>query len=80
MAITSPNGRLVVAAPAKVNLFLHVTGRRDDGYHELESLFILIDWCDTVTLSPRDDAAIVRVGEVAGVAEVDDLTIRAAGA
>jgi 4-diphosphocytidyl-2-C-methyl-D-erythritol kinase len=80
MAITSPHGRVVVAAPAKVNLFLHVTGRRDDGYHELESLFVLIDWCDMLTLSPRDDAAIVRAGEVAGVAEADDLTVRAAGA
>jgi len=72
--------RLVVAAPAKINLFLHVTGRRDDGYHLLESLFVLIDWCDTLTLSARADAAIVRAGEVAGVAESDDLALRAARA
>ncbi len=51
---------LVVPAPAKVNLFLHVTGRRDDGYHLLESLFALVDLADTVTLALRDDRAMVR--------------------
>jgi len=71
---------LVVMAPAKVNLFLHVTGRRADGYHTLESLFALIDLADTVTLERRDDGAIVRPGAVAGVAEDDDLAVRAARA
>ena len=71
---------LVVPAPAKVNLFLHVTGRRADGYHTLESLFALIDLADTVTLARRDDGAIVRPGSVAGVAEEDDLAVRAARA
>lgn len=71
---------LVVPAPAKVNLFLHVTGRRADGYHTLESLFALIDLADTVTLSRRDDGAVVRPGTVAGVAEDDDLAVRAARA
>ena len=71
---------LVVPAPAKVNLFLHVTGRRADGYHLLESLLVLIDWCDTIALSARSDSAIVRVGDVAGVAETDDLAVRAAHA
>ena len=71
---------LVVPAPAKVNLFLHVTGRRADGYHTLESLFALIDLADTVTLARRDDGAIVRPGAVAGVAEDDDLAVRAARA
>ena len=71
---------LVVAAPAKVNLFLHVTGRRTDGYHLLESLFTLIDFADTLTLTLRDDSAIVRVGEVAGVSVDDDLALRAARA
>ena len=70
--------RLTVAAPAKVNLFLHVTGRRDDGYHLIESLFVPIDWCDTIELSLRDDSMIVRAGGVANVAEADDLAIRAA--
>ena len=72
--------RLVVPAPAKVNLFLHVTGRRPDGYHTLESLFALIDWADTITLTARDDGAIVRGRPLPGVHERDDLAIRAAKA
>jgi 4-diphosphocytidyl-2-C-methyl-D-erythritol kinase len=69
---------LVVPAPAKVNLFLHVTGRRADGYHLLESLFVLIDLADTVTLTRRDDGHVRRINEVDGVPEADDLTVRAA--
>ena len=71
---------LVVAAPAKVNLFLHVTGRRPDGYHTLESLMALIDLCDTITLEHRDDGRIVRTNELAGIDEAHDLTLRAAHA
>ena len=71
---------LVVAAPAKVNLFLHVTGRRADGYHLLESLFALTDFADTLTLTPRTDGAIVRIGDVAGVPAAEDLALRAARA
>jgi 4-diphosphocytidyl-2-C-methyl-D-erythritol kinase len=71
---------LVVPAPAKVNLFLHVTGRRGDGYHLLESLFALVDLADTVTLARRDDGAIVRARDMPGVAERDDLAVRAAAA
>jgi 4-diphosphocytidyl-2-C-methyl-D-erythritol kinase len=71
-------GVLVVPAPAKVNLFLHVTGRRDDGYHLLESLFALVDLADTVTVARRDDGAIVRAGDVPGVPEASDLALRAA--
>jgi len=71
---------LVVPAPAKVNLFLHVTGRRADGYHTLESLFALVDLADTITLSVRGDGAIVRTRDVPGVAERDDLALRAARA
>jgi 4-diphosphocytidyl-2-C-methyl-D-erythritol kinase len=69
---------LVVPAPAKVNLFLHVTGRRADGYHLMESLFVLIDLADTVTLTRRDDGHVRRINEVDGVPEADDLTVRAA--
>jgi len=72
------SGALTVAAPAKVNLFLNIVGRRSDGYHLLESLFVLIDWCDTITLRRRADAEIVRVGDVADVSEADDLAVRAA--
>lgn len=69
---------LVFPAPAKVNLFLHVTGRRADGYHLIESLLALIDLADTLTLVPRDDGAILRRHAVDGVAERDDLVLRAA--
>lgn len=71
---------LVVPAPAKVNLFLHVTGRRADGYHLLESLFALVDLADTVTLTLREDGAIVRTRALPGVPEADDLALRAARA
>ena len=65
-------------APAKLNLFLHVVGRRDDGYHLLQSVFRLIDRADTVHLELSDDGQVVRVGDLPGVAEDDDLTVRAA--
>lgn len=66
-------------APAKLNLFLQITGRREDGYHELQTVFRLLDWGDTVYLRPRTDGRITRVGEsVAGLAEQDDLMVRAA--
>lgn len=71
---------LVVPAPAKVNLFLHVTGRRADGYHLLESLMVLVDLADTLALTARDDGAIVRANDLAGVAAGDDLALRAARA
>ena len=47
-------------APAKINLFLHVVGRRSDGYHLLQSVFALVDWCDTIDLITRDDGRIER--------------------
>ncbi|MDO9220700.1 MAG: 4-(cytidine 5'-diphospho)-2-C-methyl-D-erythritol kinase, partial [Thiobacillus sp.] len=65
-------------APAKLNLFLHVVGRRADGYHLLQSVFRLIDRADTVHLELCDDGQVVRVGDLPGVAEDDDLTVRAA--
>ena len=69
---------LTVPAPAKLNLFLHVTGRRDDGYHLLETLMVAIDAGDTITLTRRDDGTIARTSEMAGVPPEDDLAIRAA--
>jgi 4-diphosphocytidyl-2-C-methyl-D-erythritol kinase len=72
--------KLIVSAPAKVNLFLHVTGRRADGYHALESLIALIDLADTITLTRRADGVIRRDGDVAGVPEEHDLAMRAARA
>ena len=65
-------------APAKLNLFLHVVGRRDDGYHLLQSAFTLIDQADTIRLRVRDDGEIVRVSDLAGVPPEDDLVVRAA--
>ena len=66
-------------APAKLNLFLRITGRREDGYHALQTVFHLIDWCDTVHLRPRADGRIVRHGDdLAGVPEAADLSLRAA--
>ncbi len=66
-------------APAKLNLFLQIVGRRADGYHELQTVFRLLDWGDTVFLRPRADGEIARIGEgAAGVAESDDLLVRAA--
>ena len=67
-------------APAKLNLFLHVTGRRADGYHELQTLFQLIDLSDTVSLGVRDDGRIERPSGPAGVEADSDLTVRAAKA
>ena len=69
---------LVCPAPAKLNLFLHVVGRRADGYHLLQTLFRMIDYGDTLHLGLRDDGRIVRQQPLAGVAEADDLCIRAA--
>jgi 4-diphosphocytidyl-2-C-methyl-D-erythritol kinase len=66
-------------APAKLNLFLQVTGRRADGYHALQSVFRILDWGDRIRLRPRPDGEIRRHGTSApGVAEGDDLTVRAA--
>ena len=69
-------------APAKLNLFLHVTARRDDGYHAIESVFQLIDWQDTIHLHLRDDGQLTREDTLGSGAELpkDDLCIRAARA
>lgn len=65
-------------APAKLNLFLHVTGRREDGYHLLQSVFRLIDLADSLSFELRHDGAIRRVNELPGVPADADLTVRAA--
>ncbi len=68
-----------LSAPAKLNLFLHVTGRRADGYHLIESVFMLIDWCDTLHMSRRDDGSISRE-DLGAALPADDLVLRAARA
>ncbi len=65
-------------APAKLNLFLHVVGRRADGYHLLQSVFTLIDRCDHIRIRIRADGVIRRVNEVPGVPADQDLSVRAA--
>ena len=68
-----------VPAPAKLNLFLHVTGRRADGYHLLQSAFLLIDWCDTLHFELRPEGAITRQ-DLGATLPPDDLCLRAARA
>lgn len=65
-------------APAKINLFLHITGQRADGYHLLQTVFRLLDLYDIIYLKPTKTSTIKRVNEVAGVPETQDLCIRAA--
>src|SRR5258705_3857143 len=65
-------------APAKLNLFLHVVGRRRDGYHLLQSVFTLIDLHDTLRFRVRPDGIVHRVNDVPGVLPTEDLIVRAA--
>ena len=68
-----------VAAPAKLNAFLHVVGRRPDGYHLLQSVFVLIDWCDTLHVERRDDGRLQR-HDLGAALPADDLSLRGARA
>lgn len=65
-------------APAKLNLFLHITGRRPDGYHLLQTVFQLIDFGDTLHFTHREDDNICRVTAIEGIPEEQDLIVRAA--
>lgn len=65
-------------APAKLNLFLHVIGRRPDGYHELQTLFQLVDLADELRVEVRADGELRRIGGPAGVPHDEDLVVRAA--
>lgn len=71
-----------IPAPAKLNLFLHITGRRADGYHLMQSVFVLLDWHDTLHIERLQTADISRidVGDTSAtdVLPTDDLTVRAA--
>jgi 4-diphosphocytidyl-2-C-methyl-D-erythritol kinase len=68
-----------VPAPAKLNLFLHVLGRRDDGMHLLQSAFMLVDWCDTLHFDVRGDGKVTRE-DIGAALPADDLTVKAARA
>lgn len=65
-------------APAKLNLFLHITGQRADGYHELQTVFQFLDFGDELRFSLRADGQVKRANAVEGVPEADDLVVRAA--
>lgn len=69
---------LTLLAPAKLNLFLHITGRRADGYHNLQTLFQLLDYGDTLSFSLRADNQITLSPALAGVSFEDNLIIKAA--
>ncbi len=71
-------GFIACPAPAKINLFLHVTGRRADGYHTLQTAFRMLDHGDVLHFRVRSDAEIRRVNDVPGVPPDNDLVIRAA--
>lgn len=80
--MNGPDGPLeaVLPAPAKINLFLRITGRRADGYHLLQSVFQFIDLCDRVHLRVRADGQMRRTLDLPGVSAEQDLTLRAARA
>lgn len=65
-------------APAKLNLFLHITGRREDGYHNLQTVFQFLDYGDDLSFSVREDGAIHRRSDLPGVSAEQDLVVRAA--
>lgn len=65
-------------APCKINLFLHITGRRPNGYHTLQSLFLLLDHGDTLHIRSRQDGQLIHMNPIAGVPAEQDLCIRAA--
>lgn len=65
-------------APAKLNLFLHVVGRRADGYHLLQTMFRFVDYGDTLHFTPREDGQVRLLNPLPGVPEESDLTVRAA--
>jgi 4-diphosphocytidyl-2-C-methyl-D-erythritol kinase len=69
-----------VKSPAKLNLFLHITGRRPDGYHALQTIFQLIDLCDEMTFTPRDDDQIILTCNLPELATQDNLILKAARA
>lgn len=70
--------QISLPAPAKLNLFLHITGRRADGYHELQTIFQFLDWSDTLHFSLRQDGNITLSPQIDDVAESDNLIVRAA--
>jgi 4-diphosphocytidyl-2-C-methyl-D-erythritol kinase len=69
---------IILSSPAKLNLFLHITGRRDDGYHNLQTLFQLLDYGDTLSFTGRDDGALNLQTSIAELDSPDNLVLQAA--
>lgn len=78
LLVRDADGFASCPAPAKINLFLHVTGRRADGYHCLQTVFRMLDRCDVIHVREREDGRIERLNEVPGVPAEQDLVVRAA--
>jgi 4-diphosphocytidyl-2-C-methyl-D-erythritol kinase len=78
MAVDNQEWLIRWPAPAKLNLMLNIVGRREDGYHLLQTVFQFVDWCDWLTFHSREDNALSLVKPTPGVPEQDDLTVRAA--
>ena len=79
-AMTATCRRIECLSPAKLNLFLHITGRQANGYHTLQTVFQLLDWGDDMVFEPVDTPGVRLVNPVVGVAHEDNLIIRAANA
>jgi len=69
---------MYLLAPAKLNLFLHITGQRDDGYHLLQTVFQFLNYCDEIELSRRNDGKIKRLSGLTSVKPEEDLVVQAA--
>jgi 4-diphosphocytidyl-2-C-methyl-D-erythritol kinase len=78
MTLQTETAAKVWPAPAKLNLFLHITGRRPDGYHDLQTLFQILDWGDELYLLVNDSGDISRASDIKGVPEERDICMRAA--
>lgn len=78
--MSPPTPAVTLPAPVKLNLWLHITGRRSDGYHNLETLFQLLDWGDSLTFECNDSGVASLATPLAGVADSDNLILRAAAA
>ena len=76
--MVNPERLSALPAPAKLNLFLHVVGRRPDGYHLLETVFTFLDWCDRIDLELRPSGVFERLTDLPGVPAEQDLCLRAA--
>ena len=76
--VRAMSNAIELRCPAKLNLFLHIVGRRNDGYHLLQSVFQLIDWCDLLTLKLIPENEVRRINPISGVPPEQDLVVRAA--